>query len=132
MKLPATDPWLVPMLSTIRRRPEMFLRDGRVMTLSSYLDGYMHARSDLGVAEHGKGEEFLLSEFGDWLRGKSGAAAGVDWADQICDIDTSVNNAKTFFVLFEKFLSARGESLDRPPQTGWTDQHWRLNPTGER
>lgn len=106
------DPWLVPFLHKMSRRPGAYLGDETVRTLEAYLLGYSYARADLGFSEFGKGEESLLRDFHPWLERKLKLHSTLGWRSLIEMADPSPKNVHTFLNLFDEYLqAATGQSL---------------------
>lgn len=126
MSYSAEDPWLVPFLSLIRRRPGMYLGDENVRTLDCFIRGYVQARLDLGLRGFGPEEEFLLDEFGDWLRKRNNSEDQRLWPTLVEKADPSRDNVKTFLRLFDEFLSDRGTPFGDGWKTSWTTDSWKI------
>ncbi len=129
------DSWLIPFLSTIRRRPSQFLGDEAVRTLATYMSGYVQAREDLGAPPYGDGEGNLLSEFDDWLcdrfkRPRISASSGYAWPRYVEEADKSDRNVRTFFKLFDEFLAETGRSFLDPDEAAsrWPAKLWTIPP----
>jgi hypothetical protein len=113
MDMKPEDPWLLPFLRMMRRRPASYLGAEDVWSLYLFVHAYSMARSDLGMKEFGRGEETLLSDFKVWLENKFGMTDTRGWHGLIERIDGSATNIFTFLRLFDEFLVSRGE----PPLT---------------
>jgi hypothetical protein len=112
MTITSTDPWLLPFLRKISRRPGAYLGDETVRTLATYLLAYSFARTDLGFPEFGVGEETLLRDFHQWLEGRLKVHSTLGWRSIIEKVDSSERSVHTFIKLFDEFLESTGrESL---------------------
>lgn len=120
LDLATNERWLLPVLARIRQRPGMYLGDERVQTLGAFLAAYECGRVDVGGAGMDANDARLLHDFEAWLcatmeHGPQGTAG---WCLLVGRVDSGAHNVKTFFTLFEQFLSSEGQSLD--DVTPWT------------
>lgn len=69
-------------------------------------------------------DERLLAQFEAWLNEEKyqGHYGSLRWPELVKRIDNSEKSAVTFFVLFEEFLLARGQSLADVEQ--WKPRGW--------
>ena len=126
------DGWLMPFLTTIQKRPGMFLGREDVRTLDTYIFGYCQAREDLGFTEFGADETTILSDFRSWLAERLNNKGEVGWATLIETLDPGDRNIRTFFELFEEFLQLRGESLQNERSRAWPAVPWSVNRAGSK
>jgi hypothetical protein len=110
MPMDPADPWVLPLLSAMRRRPGMWIGDQRACTLNNFLHAYAWGRQDLGLRDL-QGEQ-LLADFWTFARERRGVdyhSGG--WVHDIESLDPSDTNVRTFFTLFEEFLQTIGLTL---------------------
>lgn len=126
-ELAVNERWLLPVLACIRQRPGMYLGDERVETLAAYLSAYELGRVDVGGSGLDAKDARLLQEFEGWICAQTpefGAQGTAGWSLLVRRVDSSAQNVRTFFTLFEQFLATRGESLNNV--TPWTPLASRL------
>jgi hypothetical protein len=120
MSLASDEPWLLRLLAVVKTRPGMWVPGPEtVKNLETYLIGYRQAREDLGVPEHGRGEENLLTEFASWMVRKTGSSKELNWAGYVAEADSGNKSVYSFFRFFDEFLSEKGMRLPAPEEAAW-------------
>lgn len=107
-------PWLLSFIRRMRVRPGMYLGSEEVRALDLYLTAYAQARLDLGLPEHGPGEERLLPCFQQWLEKRLKTTDTRGWWGLIEQADPTGTNVRTFLALFDEFLLTEVGGDERP------------------
>jgi hypothetical protein len=101
-RLDANSEYLYEMLARIQQRPGMYLGQCSITRLRSFLDGYIGAREDLGIAL--TEQEKNLGRFQDWIQERFKITSTQGWDSIILFYSADERDAlDLFFQLFEQF-----------------------------
>jgi hypothetical protein len=106
--------YLVAVLRRVAVSPGLYLGREDVRALELYVAGYRHAWADLGNPVE---RTTVLDEFYRWLSKRMRQTTTLGWWGLIEARDASDTNVRTFFTLFDEFLTAGGsEGPPSPPR----------------
>lgn len=127
MKVSIEDgPWLLSVLRRLAVHPAAYLGSEEVFAVELFFMAYVHARTDLGLPEHGPEEDDILPGFVRFLERRTKQTDTRGWWGLIERIDGSDSNVRTFFRLFDEYarseLGITDGILPGPPKASGTSR----------
>jgi hypothetical protein len=117
--------WLIPTLRFIKKRPQMFLWDTRLISFACHIEGIAYGLSLAG--KDSDNDRLLLKTFGQWLGERLKCSNGDCWFYLMRCYPDATGEVSDFFDELDVFLKSRGlqNGLDDEQLEfqQWTQEH---------